>query len=70
MLMVTMSRSQALFIRSGVAIKDAWLTLDTIGVVSDYAKSRAVGILSIDVDGNDYWFLRKLISIRPSHNYR
>lgn len=44
----------------------AWLTLDTLGFIIEYGKSRDLGILSIDVDGNDYWFLEKLIHLNPA----
>ena len=43
-----------------------WITLDTLDLILDYAESKEIGILSIDVDGNDYWFLEKLISINPA----
>lgn len=43
-----------------------WLTLETLGVIEDFARDRDVGILSVDVDGNDFWFLRRLITIRPA----
>ena len=40
-----------------------WLKSDL-----DFIKERfdSLGVLSIDVDGNDYWFLKELISTRPS----
>jgi hypothetical protein len=43
-----------------------WLTLDSLDFVLNYSKSRKLGILSIDVDGNDYWFLEKLIETNPA----
>jgi hypothetical protein len=51
---------------SKITAKWSWLTLETMDFVCDYAKSRDVGILSIDVDGNDYWFLEKIIGTKPS----
>jgi len=47
-----------------IEIVQAFLTLDNL----DFIKSRfqRLGVLSIDVDGNDYWFLDKLIDIEPS----
>lgn len=41
-----------------------FLTLDKL----DFIRSsfNAVGVLSIDVDGNDYWFLEALIDIGPT----
>lgn len=49
-----------------IVAKQMWLTLDTLDFILDYSKSRKLGILSIDVDGNDYWFLEKLITINPA----
>lgn len=43
----------------------AWLTLENLDFIIDYARSKPLGILSVDVDGNDYWFLEKLISTTP-----
>jgi hypothetical protein len=40
--------------------------LESLDFICDYAKSKEVGILSVDVDGNDYWFLEKLIHIKPA----
>ena len=48
-----------------VVAKQLWITLETLSVVQDYAKEKEIGVLSIDVDGNDYWFLKDLIDIRP-----
>ena len=40
------------------------MTLDNL----DFIKSSfpQIGVLSIDVDGNDYWFLKELIDSSPS----
>jgi hypothetical protein len=58
-------------------IEDAKIMLDTerISVVRKFLALddlefirrhfREVGILSIDVDGNDYWFLKSLLDVRP-----
>ena len=43
-----------------------WLTLESLDVVEEFVGGRPLGILSVDVDGNDYWFLRKLIGMRPA----
>jgi len=43
-----------------------WLTLETLEIVERFAKGRPIGILSVDVDGNDYWFLRRLIGLAPA----
>ena len=43
---------------------EAFLTLANLGFI----KSRfpELGVLSLDVDGNDYWFLESLIGCGPS----
>lgn len=49
---------------SRVDIVEKFLSLDNL----DFIRKRfpSVGILSIDVDGNDYWFLKALIDISPT----
>jgi hypothetical protein len=49
-----------------VKAKQLWITLETLSTVRDFVGSRDLGILSVDVDGNDYWFLEALIDLRPS----
>jgi hypothetical protein len=47
-----------------IKIVEAFLTLDNLDfIASNFPK---IGILSIDVDGNDYWFLEELIQTEPS----
>lgn len=49
-----------------IVAKHSWLTLENLEFICDYANSKGgVGILSVDVDGNDYWFLEKMISTNP-----
>ena len=40
-----------------------FLTLDNLFSIS--TTFDRIGVLSIDVDGNDYWFLEKLINTKP-----
>lgn len=49
-----------------VSAQQLWITLDTIQEIEAWVGSRALGILSVDVDGNDYWFLRRLIGLKPA----
>jgi hypothetical protein len=51
-----------------VEILQIWLTLESIQVIIDRfrAMNCPLGILSVDVDGNDYWFLKKLLELKPS----
>jgi hypothetical protein len=50
----------------GIQAKKLWITLETLQQIIDYARGREVGVLSIDVDGNDFWFLQRLIGLRPA----
>ncbi|MBC9876316.1 hypothetical protein G8O24_03015 [Bradyrhizobium sp. INPA01-394B] len=47
-----------------IDIVHSFLTLDNIDFIRNQFPQ--VGVLSIDVDGNDYWFLKALIGLRPS----
>jgi hypothetical protein len=49
-----------------IIARQQWITLDTLDTIREYAAERPIGILSIDVDGNDYWFLEALIDLRPA----
>jgi hypothetical protein len=49
-----------------ITAKAMWITMDTLDEIVAWVGSKELGILSIDVDGNDYWFLQRLISLRPS----
>ena len=42
-----------------------WITRENLHIFEDWLANRKLGILSIDVDGNDFWFLQKLISLNP-----
>lgn len=47
-----------------IKVIEAFLTLDNIDFIrSSFDK---IGVLSIDVDGNDYWMLERLIDTSPS----
>jgi len=55
--------ARALF-PSRIKIVEAFLTLENLGFISlDFPQ---IGVLSIDIDGNDYWFLEKLIDAAPA----
>lgn len=49
-----------------IKICQKWLAVDNLDFIREYAKDKNIGILSIDVDGNDYWFLEALIDLRPA----
>lgn len=60
--MIAKAEGSRLF--DNTTILHGFLTLENLDVVRD-AFSR-IGVLSIDVDGNDYWLLKALIDLRPS----
>jgi hypothetical protein len=49
-----------------IEVEARFLTLDNIGFIEERFCDRPLGILSIDVDGNDYWFLKRLLSLKPA----
>jgi len=50
-----------------VAAECAFLNLDNLSdTVRGFLGTDNLGVLSIDVDGNDYWFLEALIPLRPA----
>jgi hypothetical protein len=50
---------------SNVTFVNKWITLDNLDFVFSWAEKNKIGILSIDVDGNDFWLLTKLIYTKP-----
>lgn len=54
------------FLPRNIDVEARFLTLDNIGFIEERFRDRPLGILSIDVDGNDYWFLERLISLKPA----
>lgn len=49
-----------------IRVEARFLTLENLGFIEKHFAGRALGILSIDVDGNDYWFLQRLLPMRPA----
>jgi hypothetical protein len=47
-----------------IDVQHRFLTLDNLDFIAD--KFPKIGVLSIDVDGNDYWFLELLIGLTPT----
>ncbi|QYE34053.1 hypothetical protein KZX46_14725 [Polymorphobacter sp. PAMC 29334] len=45
-------------------IEQRFLTLDNLDFID--AAFPEIGVLSIDVDGNDYWFLKALLPLKPA----
>ena len=45
-----------------------WIEIKSLGPIIDFSKSihNEIGVLSVDIDGNDYWVLKELLfSINP-----
>jgi hypothetical protein len=40
--------------------------MENLDTIESALGSEPLGIVSIDVDGNDYWFLERLLSMRPA----
>lgn len=49
-----------------VETRRMWVNLDNIAEIARWVDGRPLGVLSIDVDGNDYWFLDRLLALRPA----
>ena len=50
-----------------VTAQCTFLTLDNLNqTLQIFLAERRLGVLSIDVDGNDYWFLDALLPLRPA----
>ena len=49
-----------------VSAKSMWIDIDNMQLLMGYFSDDGLGVLSIDVDGNDYWFLERFISVRPA----
>jgi hypothetical protein len=47
-----------------VTVKQMFITRENLDFIADFFPE--IGVLSIDVDGNDYWFLKELLPKRPS----
>src|ERR1700722_17092964 len=50
-----------------IAAQCAFLDLDNLSAtLRGFLGQDSLGVLSIDVDGNDYWFLKALLPLQPS----
>jgi len=47
-------------------IRQQFITLDSIGSIVSWLGDRPLGLLSIDVDGNDFWFAEALLPMSPA----
>jgi len=51
--------------KKNITAETHWLTLENLYIFKEWLGNKKLGILSIDVDGNDFWFLESLISLNP-----
>lgn len=59
-------RSQSIYWRRTIEAKGAFITRDNINeLISESGYSGNVGLLSVDLDGNDYWVLNAINCIDP-----
>ena len=54
------------FVPGTITVRCEYLVRETIfDAIAHYFPSGELGVLSIDVDGNDYWFMETLLPLRP-----
>jgi hypothetical protein len=59
-------RNQDLYWRHDLTAVDAWIDRDNINqLIGDAGFSGDLGILSVDVDGNDYWIWENIEVVKP-----
>jgi len=59
-------RSDRIHWQYDLQVKDAWITRENIdSLLSQAGFGEDVGLLSIDVNGNDYWIWEAMRSVRP-----
>ena len=59
-------RNQNYYWRHNLTAADAFLTAKNVNdIIINYQMSGNIGLLSIDIDGNDYWILKAINTISP-----
>lgn len=59
-------RNQDIYWRHDLTAVDAWIDRDNINqLIGDSGFSGDIGILSVDVDGNDYWVWERIEVVNP-----
>lgn len=59
-------RRQSLYWRHDLTAVDAFVTRDNINaLLTEHGFSGEIGLLSIDIDGNDYWVWQAIEAVRP-----
>ncbi|MFD2908598.1 hypothetical protein ACFSX9_07595 [Flavobacterium ardleyense] len=59
-------KSDFIYWKYDLTAKESFITKDNINnLISDYTKNEDIGLLSVDIDGNDYWVWRSIETINP-----
>jgi hypothetical protein len=59
-------RGQDLYWRHDITAVDAWIDRDNIdALIGDAGFRGDIGLLSVDIDGNDYWVWERITVVRP-----
>lgn len=59
-------KSDFIYWKYDLTAKESFITKDNINnLISDYTKIEDIGLLSVDIDGNDYWVWKSIETIRP-----
>ncbi|MCO5947668.1 hypothetical protein [Mucilaginibacter flavidus] len=59
-------RNSELYWKFDLKVKDVFITRENInGLIQEQGLARDIGILSIDIDGNDYWVWEAITAIEP-----
>ncbi|NHN25613.1 hypothetical protein FIA58_007980 [Flavobacterium jejuense] len=49
-----------------ITVKESFITKENINqIISEYTKEKDIGVLSVDIDGNDYWIWKEIECIKP-----
>ena len=60
-------RSQRIYWKHNLKVKNEFITKDNINtVVKNFNTPKKLGLLSLDIDGVDYWVLKELSALNPS----
>ena len=60
-------KRQRIYWQNDLRAIDAFINKDNIDhIVENNIKESNIGLLSIDIDGNDYWILEKIINLSPT----
>lgn len=59
-------KSDYIYWKYDITAVQSFITKDNIDkLISDYTKIEDIGVLSVDIDGNDYWVWEKIETIKP-----